>query len=359
MTVLGIAAVVAVFVAMVALGRGMAASFAATGSNDNLVVLQKGAFSQSLSSLPRSSRDIVRYVPHVKKRGEKLLVSPELAIEPWVTAPGRRGEIFMVVRGVEPVHLEVDDTIKVVRGSAELRGNRVLVGRAARHKLGGVRIGESIGMFGERWKVSGEFEAGGSSLEFVVLADLDDLMRASRRDELSCFTVKLDDPANAAAAIASLEADRRVLVTAMREQEYYASSGKTFAIVAQLGLMIAAIVTLGAVFGGMNTMYTAVAGRLREIGTLRALGFGRRAILLSFLAESALLGVSGGAMGVALGCLVDGLRLNVMTASMRFTVSPGVLASGLALSLLVGVLGGLLPARGAARLEIVEAMRRV
>lgn len=359
LTVLGIAAVVAVFVAMVALGRGMAASFATTGSTDNLVVLQKGAFSQSLSSLPRNSRDVVRYAPHVKKTGEEILVSPELSIEPWVTVPGKRGEIFMVVRGVEPVHFKVDDTITILRGTPELWGNRVLLGRAARNKLGGVGVGESIGMFGEQWTVTGLFEAGGSSLEFVVLADLDDLMRASKRDELSCFTLKLDSPGSADTVIKALEGDRRVLLTAMREQDYYADSGKVFAIVAQLGLMIALIVTLGAVFGGMNTMYTAVAGRMREIGTLRALGFGRRSILLSFLAESALLSLAGGVIGVALGCLVNGLRLSVMTASVRFTVSPGVMLSGLVLSLVVGLLGGALPARGAARLEIVEAMRQV
>lgn len=359
LTVLGIAAVVSVFVSMVALGRGMAASFAATGSKDNLVVLQKGAFSQSLSSLPMNSRDIVRYAPHVRKNGDRILVSPELAIEPWVTSPRKSGEIFMVVRGVEPVHFEVDDTIRITRGSPELRGNRVLLGRAAQHKLGDVGIGDTIGMFGEQWTVTGLFEAGGSSLEFVVLADLDDLMRASKRDELSCFTFKLDSPASADTVIRALEADRRVLLTAMPEQEYYEGSGKVFAIVAQLGLMIALIVTLGAVFGGMNTMYTAVAGRMREIGTLRALGFGRRSILLSFLAESALLSMSGGIIGVALGSLVNGLRLNVMTASVRFTVGPGVMLSGLALSLVVGLLGGLLPARGAARLSIVEAMRRI
>ncbi|MEW6366218.1 MAG: ABC transporter permease [Acidobacteriota bacterium] len=359
LTVLGIAAVVSVFTAMVALGRGMSASFAASGSPDNLVVLQKGAFSQSLSSLPRSSRDVVLYAPHLKKVHDRTLVSPELAIEPWVTAPGKRDEIFMVVRGIEPVYFEVEDTIKILRGTAELRGNRVLVGRAAQHKLGGVGIGQSVGMFGERWTVTGLFETGGSSLEFGVLADREDLMRASRRDELSCYTLKLDNPGNAGAVIVSLEGDRRVLLTAMPEQEYYQGSGRVFAIVAQLGLMIAWIVTLGAVFGGMNTMYTAVAGRMREIGTLRAIGFSRNSILLSFLAESVLLSLTGGVLGVALGFLADGLRLNVMTASVRFTVGPGVMLSGLALSLVVGLLGGLLPARGAARLAIVEAMRRI
>src|SRR5512141_830047 len=125
LTVLGIAAVVSVFVSMVALGRGMAASFAATGSKDNLVVLQKGAFSQSLSSLPMNSRDVVRYAPHIRKNGDRILASPELAIEPWVPSPRKKGEIFMVVRGVDPVYLEIDDTIKLAGGTPELRGNHV------------------------------------------------------------------------------------------------------------------------------------------------------------------------------------------------------------------------------------------
>ncbi len=359
LTILGIAAVVSVFVAMVALGKGMGASFAAAGSPDNLVVLQKGAFSQSLSSLPKHSRDVVRYAPHIKKKDGQVLASPELSIEPWVTAPGKNEDVFMVVRGVEPVFFDVDDTIRVLRGSTELRGNRVLVGRAAQHKLGGVGVGQRISMFGEEWTVDGAFEAGGTALEFVVLADLTDLMRAAKRDEYSSFTLKLDSPAHADEVIRTLEDDRRALLTASREQDYYAGSGSVFVIIAHMGLLISLIVTLGAVFGGMNTMYTAVSGRMREIGTLRALGFGRTSILLSFLAESVLLSVTGGIVGVALGCLVNGWRISVMTASVRFSVGAEVVLLGLVLSVIVGVVGGLFPARAASRLEIVEAMRHV
>lgn len=358
LTALGVGAVVAIFVAMTALGRGMAASFASTGSADNVVVLQRGAFNQSLSALPRHSRDVVRYVPHLRSKAGEPLVSPELAIEPWVRSPRREEEVFTVARGVDPVFFDVEDTVHLLEGSATLRGNRVLLGRAARARLGGPRVGESLGMFGEEWTISGVFEAGGTGLEGIVLADLTDLMRASKRDEYTSFTLKLDDPASADETIRLLEADRRVVLSASRERDYYADAGKIFAIVGRLGLLISLIVTLGAVFGGMNTMYTAVSGRMREVGTLRALGFRRSSILRSFLLESLLLSVSGGALGVAVGSLVNGLSLNVMTASVRFSVGGGSLAAGFALSVLVGLAGGFLPAHAAARTGIVDAMRR-
>ncbi len=359
LTVLGIAAVIAVFVAMVGFGRGMAASFEKTGSPDNLVVVQKGAFNQSLSLLPRMSRDVIQYLPHVKKEGDRILVSPEMSIEPWVTVPGRSEPIFMVARGVEPVFFDVADTLRVTSGGAELRGNRVLLGKGAQQKLGAIAVGSSISMFGEPWQVAGLFETGGTNLEFEIVADITDLMRAAKRDEYSCFTVKLDDPTSADRAIALLENDRRVLLGAAREKDFYAASGRTYAVVAQLGLMIALIVSIGAVFGGMNTMYTAVSGRMREVGTLRALGFSRRSVLLSFVTESLLLSMTGGILGVALGCLANGLRVSVMSANIRFTVGFGVVLAGLLLSATVGLLGGLLPARGASRMKIVEAMRRV
>lgn len=357
LTVLGIAAVVAVFVAMVAFGRGLSASFARAGSPDNVVVLQKGAFSRSLSSLPRSSNDVVPYLPHIKMKGGRVLVSPELAIEPWVETRGRGQPVFMAARGVAPAFFDVADTLVVTQGAPDLRGNRVLLGRGAQQKLGGLGLGDAITMFGERWSVSGLFESGGSNLEFEILADLADLMRAANRDEYSGFTLKLDDPAHADHLIALVEGDRRFLMTAWREQDYYASSGKVYAVVGQMGLLISLIVTVGAAFGGMNTMYTAVSGRLREIGTLRALGFSRNSILASFLAESLLLSMAGGVVGVALGCLANGARVSVGTANVRFSVGVGVVLGGLVLSGVIGVVGGLLPARRASRTPIVDALR--
>lgn len=358
LTVSGIAAVIAVFVAMVGFGRGMAASFDRTGSPDNLVVVQKGAFNQSLSLVPRMSRDVVEYLPHVKKKGGRSLVSPEMSIEPWVSVPGRPEAIFMVARGVEPVFFDVADTLRLTSGTASLHGNRVLLGRGAQQKLGGLGPGDSLTMFGEPWSVVGTFETGGTNLEFEIVADLDDLMRAGKRDEYSAFTVKLDDPADAERVIALVENDRRALLGASREKDFYAASGRTYAVVAQLGLMIAIIVTVGAIFGGMNTMYAAVSGRMREVGVLRALGFSRRSILVSFVSESLLLSAAGGVVGVAIGSLANGLRVSVMTANIRFSVGLGVVLSGLALSALVGVLGGYLPARAASRKAVIEAMRQ-
>ncbi|MFA5262956.1 MAG: ABC transporter permease [Opitutaceae bacterium] len=357
LTILGIAAVISIFVAMVSFSQSLASTFARTGSPDNVVVLQKSAFDKSLSSLPKSSNDVIRYFDHIRHKGETPLASPELSVEPWASVPGRPGEIFMMARGIEPVFFDVMDQVKVVQGSRELRGNKLLIGPAARYKLGGAGIGDTVVFFGERWTVGGLFEAKGSSLELLILADLSDLMRAARRDELSSFTLKAASVDEVAPLVRLLEADRRVLVTAMAENDYYVASGKIFGIVAQLGLLVSIIVSLGAIFGGMNTMYTAVAGRTREIGTLRALGFSGTSILVSFLVEAVFIGISGGVLGVALGMLVHGARVNVMTASIQFSVTPSVAAAGLALSIAVGLLGGLLPAFRASRLKVVEAIK--
>lgn len=357
LTALGIAAVISIFVASLSFSQSLSSAFGRTGSPDNVVVLQKSAFSQSLSSLPRSSNDVLRYFDHVRHKGDVPLASPEIAVEPWVTVPGRPGEIFMVARGIEPVFFDVMDKVRVVQGSRDLRGNKLLIGPAARAKLGGVGIGDTVVFFGERWTVGGLFEAQGSSLELAILTDLSDLMRASQRDELSSFTLKAASVEDVAPLVRLLEADRRVLVTAMPEKDYYAASGKTFAIVAQLGLLVSIIVSLGAVLGGMNTMYTAVAGRTREIGTLRALGFSGLSILASFLLEAILIGAAGGIVGVAIGWLVNGARVNVMTASIQFTVTPSLAATGFLIAIAVGLLGGLPPAIRAARLRVVEAMK--
>lgn len=357
LTVLGIAAVIGIFVAMVSFSQSLASTFARAGLPDNVVVLQRSAFDQSLSALPKSSSDVIRYVDHIRHKGDTPLVSPEVSIEPWVTVPGKPGEIFMNARGVTPEFFDVMEQVKVTQGTRELAGNRVLLGPAARHKLGGAGIGDTMVFFGERWTVAGLFEAEGSSLELAMLVDIDDLMRAAHRNELSSFTLKAGSASEVEPLVKLLDADRRVLVTAMPEKDYYVSSGKTFAIVAQLGILVSLIVSLGAIFGGMNTMYTAVAGRTREIGTLRALGFSGASILISFLVEAVLIAGAGGVLGVALGWLVNGTRVNVMTASIRCTVTPSVAVTGITLSVMIGLLGGLPPALRAARLRVVEAIR--
>jgi len=264
-----------------------------------------------------------------------------------------------VARGIEPVFFDVLDQIRVTQGSRDLRGNKLLLGPAARHKLGGVSIGDTVVFFGESWTVAGLFEAEGSSLELAMLADLSDLMRAAQRDELSAFTIKAASVGEVAPLVKLLENDRRVLVTAVPEREYYVASGRTFSILPGIGLLMSYIILLGAIFGGMNTMYTAVAGRTREIGTIRALGFSGASILVSFLVEAALIGAAGGLLGTALGWLVRGVRVNVMTASVQCTVTLQVAALGFALAVAIGLLGGLAPALRASRLQIVDAIKQV
>jgi len=359
LTILGIASVIAIYVAMVSFSQSMTSTFARAGAPDNVVVIQKSAFSLSLSSLQKSSANVIPYFDHIRHKGEMPLASPELAVEPWVTVPGRAQEIFMVARGIEPVFFDVLDQIRVTQGSRDLRGNKLLLGPAARHKLGGVSIGDTVMFFGESWTVAGLFEAEGSSLELAMLADLSDLTRAAQREELSAYTLKAASAGEVAPLVKLLENDRRVLVTAVPEKEYYVASGRTFSMLPGIGLLMSYIILLGAIFGGMNTMYTAVAGRTREIGTIRALGFSGASILVSFLAEAALIGAAGGLLGTALGWLVRGVRVNVMTASIQCTVTPKVAATGFVLAVAIGLLGGLAPALRASRLQIVNAIKQV
>ncbi len=359
LTILGIASVISIYVAMVSFSQSMTSTFARAGAPDNVVVIQKSAFSLSLSSLQKSSTNVIPFFDHIRHKGETPLASPELAVEPWVTVPGRAGEIFMVARGIQPVFFDVLDQIRVTHGSRDLRGNKLLLGPAARHKLGGVGIGDTVVFFGESWTVAGLFEAEGSSLELAMLADLSDLMRAAQREELSAFTLKAASVGEVAPLVKLLEDDRRVLVTAVPEKEYYVASGRTFSMLPAIGLLMSYIILLGAIFGGMNTMYTAVAGRTREIGTIRALGFSGASILVSFLVEAALIGAAGGLLGTALGWLAGGARVNVMTASVQCTVTPKVAATGFVLAIAIGLLGGLAPALRASRLQIVDAIKQV
>lgn len=358
LTIAGLASVIAIFVVMLSFSQSVTSTFARTGDAENVVVLQKSAFSLSLSSLPSSTRNVIPYFDHIRHKGESPLASPELSVEPWVTLPGKSDEIFMVARGVEPVFFDVVSQLTLTEGSRELRGNRLLLGPAARHKLGNVGIGDSVIFFGERWTVAGLFEAEGSNLEFTMLADLSDLMRAAQRDELSSYTLKAASADEAATLVQLLEADRRVLVTALPERDYYVSSGKMFETIPTLGLLVAYIALLGAIFGGMNTMYTAVAGRTREIGAVRALGFSGASVLASFLTEAAAIGAVAGVLGVSVGCLVHGARFNVMTTSIHLAVTPGGAAKGFALAIVAGILGGLLPALRASRLRIVDAIKQ-
>lgn len=359
LTILGIAGSIAIFIAVMAFSEGMVKSFKKTGSEDNIVVIQKGAFSQSLSSIPKSSRNVIQYLPHIKKLNGIELVSPEVSIEPWVSVPSKGlNDIFMMVRGVKPIFFDVVNKIRI-SDSKELRNNHAIIGRLAQHKLGSVQVGDQIKIFDEMWTINGVFEAEGSSFESLIIVDIDDLLRASNREEYSSYTVKVDSLNNIDSLIKLIEDDRRFLLSAIPEIEYYTESGMLFNIVRTVGIAIGIIISIGSIFGGMNTMYTSIANRIREIGTLRAIGFSRVSILISFIIESLIIALIGGMLGILVGYFVNGTKMNLLMSNFELRVTYKVMLTGLFLSFVIGFFGGLLPARQASKLKIIDAIKHV
>lgn len=359
LTVLSIAAVIATFVCMTALTSGLRRGFNKAGYEDTVVVLQRSASSQDFSTIPRDALEVLKYYPQVKKKNGVELVSPEVFMASWAKPVGKQHEIFMMVRGVREVAFDVYEKIKITEGQRPGPGRNVMIGRLARAKLKGGNVGDVIEMEGTQWTISGIFEAGGSVVESEIWADQNDLMTASNRTEYSCFTIKANSKEDVETLSRSISSDLRIDVTALPSVQYYTGNGELFGKLSSLGIIVALIISIGAVFGGMNTMYTAVANRYSEIGTLRVLGFSRRSIFASLLAESLAISLIGGVIGSALGLFSGFFVLHLPMSSSKFSVTPEILAMGLALAAVIGIFGGMLPAWRGAKLKIIDALRKV
>ena len=366
MTGAGLALVVFVFTAARMLEVGLAKTLVETGTEGNAIVIRRASQSEIQSVILRKSTNIVLTQPEIAPAADGSPLGAAEAVV-LINLPKRStGEPSNVaIRGVSARSLEIRDQVRIVEGRMFEPGkSEVIAGRPIAERFQGCQIGERL-RFGQReWEVVGLFDAGGSAFDSEVWGDSDQLQQAYRRQSFSSVTVRLRTPGDLEALEARLEADPRLTVDVLSEREYYAKQTETMSVfIGVLGRVISTLFSLGAIVGAMITMYAAVANRVSEIGTLRALGFRRRHVLLAFLFESILLATVSGAIGIALASGLQTVSLSTTNwdtfseVAFRFAITPQVVGGALAFSLLMGILGGVLPAVRAARLQIVTALR--
>lgn len=355
MTVLGVALVVSIYAAMSAVAETMIRSFRRTGAEDEVVVVQAGAITVDFSNVARESLGYVQTLDGVATEGDRPLVSPELCL--GSVARVADAERDLSVRGVTEAGTSVYSQVRLASGRWPGPGHEATLGVAAAAKLG-LGLGDTLELEGERWTVVGLLEAGGRVHDQEVWVDLDDLAAAANRTTYSSYTVRARGPAEAEALVEAVSDGRRYPLRAQAAAAFYARTGGMSIWMATLGQLISLIIAIGAAFGGMNTMYSAVAGRRREIGVLRSLGYGRSAVLLAFLLESLAICAVGGLLGLLGGFALSLVPVDVpFLPASRVALGPPQVLWSLVLALGIGLLGGGLPALQAARLRIVDALR--
>jgi ABC-type lipoprotein release transport system permease subunit len=366
LTMGGIALVVFTFVAVFAMADGIRATFARAGSDRNVLFLRHGATSETASSVGRDLVMPVRTLPGIARTPDgRELVSPEIVVQVLMKRPdGHR--VNVALRGITPAAFDVRDGIAMVGGRRLRPGtNEVIVGETLARSFRGLMPGGSFRIGRLPVTVCGVMQARGSSLESEIWIDVDRLVVEYRRDTYSTLLVRLSDPALVPEFTRRHSGDARIKLQAVSELDYYAGLESGAEEVRWLGLLMAFFMACGAVFGAMNTMYQAVAGRTRELATLRALGFSRGSVLGAILLEALVLCACGGALGCLLASPLAGWEMRAVNVKSltevgyRLEIGRTLLAQGFLLSLVLGVAGGVLPAWQATRVRVVDALREV
>ena len=367
--IFGIVGVVIVFVGVLSIAEGFRSAMQATGDIDTVMVMRSGADSEMTSGLSGEHARIVLDKPGIAKDAAGPIASPELLV--IVNHPLRRSgtDANVPMRGVEPAAFRVHTDLHIIQGRNFQPGrNEIIVGRAAAGQFVGLTVGSTVKWGENTWEVVGIFETGGSAAESELWCDAKVLQPAYRRgNSYQSVIAKLESHNSFDTLKDALTTDPRLTVTVMREPEYYARQSQTLqTVIRTVGFSIAGLMGIGAIFGAVNTMYNAVASRGREIATLRALGFGSIPVVISVLAEAVALSLIGGVIGGLLAwAAFDGYQTSTMNfqsfsqVAFAFAVTPPLLARGLFYAVLMGVLGGLLPAIKAARLPIATALRQL
>ena len=350
LTVVGIALVVAVYFLMSAVADTLVKSFTSTGGPDEVVISQAGAMTVDYSHVDRSSRTWVETLDGVAWQDDRPLVAPELAFGSIVEIAGRPHKVS--VRGVTDAAPAVLRQADLAAGAWPATGHRATIGSTLAGKLG-LALGDRMRIEGAAWTVAGILDSGGRVHDQEIWVELDELAAAANRTTYSSYTVRADDPAAAAELIEVINENRRFPLAAQQASAFYRRTRGMSAFMAALGKFIAMIVAIGAVFGGMNTLYASVAARRREIAVLRALGYRRGSILGAFLGESMLLCLAAGVLGITLGAIIATLPIQLpFSAGGAVDLGLRQVVSALLLSAAIGLLGGGLPALQAARTAI-------
>jgi ABC-type lipoprotein release transport system permease subunit len=367
LAVLGIALVVAVFVTLLAMEAGFRISLRSTGSPLNGIVTQRGSQSELTSWMQIGDANTVKVDPRVARDSDgQPMASCEVVI--LANRPKRTdGQPANVTfRGVSPMAFKVRNGIKIIDGRNFTPGlYEVIVGKKIADRVTGLDIGDTINIQKRAWKVVGHFDAQGSSFESEIWGDYDAMAPAiGRNGGCESLTLRLQDPKMLAAFDKELRANPRVQLQIDSEPKYYENlAGPTAKALLYLAAFVSIVMGIGAVFGAMNTMYAIVSQRTREIGTLRALGFSRFSILFSFVMESVLLAGIAGILGCLLALPMNGFTTGTgqtqsfSELAFAFRITPTIVAIGIGFAVVMGVVGGLLPALRASRLPITTALR--
>jgi putative ABC transport system permease protein len=368
-TVFGIAGVVGVLVGVLSIAAGFKQAMTVSGAPDAAVVLRSGADSEMVSGLGRDEIRVIADSPGVVHTTQGSLSSAELFVIINVPKRSTGMDANVPLRGVEASALQVRDQVKIVQGRMfEWGKNEVIVGSGAAQEFAGLEVGSKLKVGRYEWPVVGVFSANGGVAESEIWTDAKVLQEAyNRGDSFQSVYVKLNSPGAFQEFKDSLTSNPQLSVKVVRQSDYYAEqSVKVIQLVTWLGYPIAVLMALGAVFGALNTMYSAVSTRTREIATLRALGFGRGAVIVSLMIESLLLALVGGAIGGGLAYFAfNNFHTSTMNfqsfsqVTFAFRVTPGLLVRGIVWSALIGLIGGLFPAIRAARLPIAAGLREL
>ena len=367
--VVGIAGVVAVFVAMLSMAAGFRKTMASTGSPDTAIVMRSGADSEMVSGLALEDTRLIGDAAGVRRGESGPLASAELFVIVDLPKKSTNLTANVPLRGVGPNAFAVRPNVRMIAGRRfETGRNELIAGRGAAGQFAGLDIGRTLTFGQSEWVVVGVFDAGGTMSDSELWCDAGVLQPAYRRGtSFQTVYAKLESPEAFTRFKDALTTDPRLDLKVLRETDYFAEQSQTVsALITTLGAGIALLMGIGAIFGAINTMYSAVAARTREIATLRALGFGGGPVVVSVLAESMLLALIGGALGGALAYVgFNGFQTSTINwqtfsqVAFAFAVTPGLVAAGIAYALIMGLLGGLLPAVRAARLPIVSALREL
>lgn len=355
-TAVGVALAVGIYTVMTAVASTMVSGFRSTGEVDEVVIVQAGAVMADLSSVPRSALGFVQTLGGVASRDSAPLVSPELRLGTRLDV-GTADPQGIEIRGVEERNVAVYRQVRLLRGSWARSGYEATVGLAVAENLG-LDVGSTLSFEGADWRVVGLMQSQGCVYDQEIWVDLDDLAASAGRRDLTGFTLRVADAGRVESTLEQVNQNRRFPLRAQTAKAFYARAGASSAAIGAMGSFLALILAVGAVFAGMNTMFTNVAARRREIGVLRAIGYRRWNVLTAVLIESMLICLVGGLLGIGLGVGLARLPFHLpYLANAAVQVQAEHIAQSLSLTLVIGVAGGLLPALQAARLRVIDALQ--
>jgi len=367
--VVGVAAVVLVFAAVLSMAKGFERTMIAAGSDDTAIIMRSGSTSELNSGFSNAQTLIIGEAPGVLKDGDTAVMSAELYVVVDVRKKSSNTDANVPFRGIQAGAFDVRKDVSLTEGRMFEPGrNEIIVGRSAQQEFAGLDTGSAIRFGQTEWDIVGTFEAGGSVSESELWTDVRVLQGAYRRgNSFQSVRVKLQSEASLEELEAALETDPRINPDVMTEKEYYSGQAAPLSqFIKLIGYPLTILMAIGAVFGALNSMYSSVSVRGKEIATLRALGFGPVSILFSTMIESTILALVGGVLGGAIAYLAfNGFQVSTLNGAsfsqvvFDFAVTGDLLIDGLYAALIIGAIGGLFPAVRAARLPVAQALREL